>query len=84
MPQINVKLFASLGVYLPEGAQNSQVAIECDDDKTIASILSGLKVPSEHCHLVFLNGVFVAPEARGNQHFADGDTLAVWPPVAGG
>ncbi len=84
MPQINVKLFASLSTYMPEGATNGQAAIECAEDKTVASVLEGLHVPAEHCHLVFVNGVFVAPEARAKHHFTEGDTLAVWPPVAGG
>jgi len=34
--------------------------------------------------LVLVNGHYVAPEARGTAPLAEGDHLAVWPPVAGG
>lgn len=84
MPQINVKLFASLSTYMPEGAKNGQASMDCTSDTTVASVLSSLHVPTEHCHLVFVNGVFVEPESRDEKYFVDGDTLAVWPPVAGG
>ncbi len=35
-------------------------------------------------HLVLLNGVYLTPEQREQATFKEGDTLAVWPPVAGG
>jgi sulfur carrier protein ThiS len=38
----------------------------------------------EKCHLVLVNGIFVSPSARANTRIGEGDTLAVWPPVAGG
>jgi molybdopterin converting factor small subunit len=31
-----------------------------------------------------LNGVYVHPSERDQAILRDGDTLAVWPPVAGG
>jgi sulfur carrier protein ThiS len=31
-----------------------------------------------------LNGVFVPPDERAATRFADGDALAIWPPIAGG
>jgi molybdopterin converting factor small subunit len=33
---------------------------------------------------VLLNGVYLDTDERGTTNFSDGDTLAVWPPVAGG
>ena len=41
-------------------------------------------VPREMAHLVLLNGVYIKPEDRDKAVFNDGDTLAIWPPVAGG
>jgi hypothetical protein len=35
-------------------------------------------------HLVLINGVYVPPEERGTRMLAEGDTLAIWPPIAGG
>jgi sulfur carrier protein ThiS len=31
-----------------------------------------------------VNGVFIPPDARATTSLKDGDTLAVWPPIAGG
>jgi molybdopterin converting factor small subunit len=33
---------------------------------------------------VLINGVYAEPEERGSPILNDGDSLAVWPPVAGG
>jgi len=36
------------------------------------------------CHMVLVNGVYVAPEERSDKKLEEGDHLAIWPPVAGG
>ncbi len=84
MPQINLKLFANLSHFMPGDAVRNEVVYECDNDNSINSILQGLNVPLENCHLVIVNGVFIPAEQRDSHILADGDTLAVWPPVAGG
>ena len=84
MPQISIKLFASLNAFLPEGARQNEAAIECADGDTVQSVLDRLNVPRENCHLVVVNGVFVPPDQRPAKTLAGGDALAVWPPVAGG
>jgi sulfur carrier protein ThiS len=47
-------------------------------------VIRHLNLPSEHCHLVLVNGLFVAPGQREVHILKDGDALAIWPPVAGG
>jgi len=84
MPQINIKLFASLRRYMPEGASNGGAPLELPEEHTVASVLESLNVPLEQCHLVVVNGVFIPPEERGRTTLCEGDALAVWPPVAGG
>jgi thiamine biosynthesis protein ThiS len=84
MPKINIKLFASLKTFMPEGAVNGEVAMELPEDHSVWSILDSLNVPRKHCHLVVVNGVFIPPEQRDSTALNEGDTLAVWPPVAGG
>ncbi len=85
MAQATVKLFASLSDYLPPDAKANATAIALPaDGVTIQETLAQLKVPAEKCHLVLVNGIFVSPSARDSTLIQDGDTLAVWPPVAGG
>lgn len=84
MATATVKLYASLGSYLPNGADQNTVQMTLPPDATVMSALANLNVPPERCHLVLVNGIFVPPSLRASQTIGDGDTLAVWPPVAGG
>lgn len=82
--QMTLKLYASLGRYLPEGARQNEASIDVPDGTTITEVLDRYHVPREACHLVLVNGVFQAPSTRATTALKDGDALAVWPPVAGG
>lgn len=82
--QATLKLYASLMTYLPADAKDQSVQVPLGQNATIGEMLAALRVPQEKCHLVLVNGVFVPPSARATQCLKDGDTLAVWPPVAGG
>ncbi len=83
--QITFKLYAGLAQYLPDEASNNRVDIDILETESINGIMNRLNVPLEKVHLVLINGVYVQPQHRDEaQVFKDGDTLAVWPPVAGG
>jgi sulfur carrier protein ThiS len=83
--RITLKLFASLTKYLPDACRKSrEMPIEIDAGATIDSIIAPLGMPAPLVKLVLLNGVFVPPDERAATRFADGDVLAIWPPVAGG
>ena len=82
--QIELKLYASLGEYLPPGARANAAKIEVEEAMTPNALIDRYRVPREQAHLVLLNGQFVPPEQRDQALIGDGDTLAVWPPVAGG
>ncbi len=82
--QVKVKLFASLSRYLPPGATANEALLDVEDGLALGALLSRLRVPGEHCHLVLLNGAFVEPRRRSGMILHAGDEVAVWPQVAGG
>lgn len=82
--KITIKLFALLAKYLPEGAVKNEIEIDVEDGATVQEVIHHLNLPSEHCHLVLVNGVYIAPSERETQAMQPGEALAIWPPVAGG
>ncbi len=82
--RITLKLYASLGAYLPAGAERNMASVVAQPDATIQSLLDSHNIPREACHLVLLNGIFQPRERRASAVLSDGDAVAVWPPVAGG
>lgn len=83
--QITLKLYATLTDYLPPAARAAnQMPLEVAPDATIATILAPLNLPEKLVHLVLVNGVYIPPADRATRIFAEGDVLAIWPPIAGG
>ena len=81
---VTLKLFATLSEHLPTGAVRNAIACEIADDATVRDVLDRYAVPLAKCHLILINGVYVAPAASGSKRLVAGDTVSVWPPVAGG
>ena len=82
--KITLKLFASLGDYLPKERDGNVAEIEVDPAASILQIIEPFALPMHLVHLVLVNGVYIQPEARGTTTLSDGDALAIWPPIAGG
>jgi sulfur carrier protein ThiS len=83
--QITFKLYASLGDYLPaDRRQGNLMPLEVAEGATIAEVVAPFNLPMKLVHLVLVNGVFVPPEQRASRVLAEGDVLAIWPPIAGG
>ena len=82
--KIRIKLYASLGEYLPADAVKNEADLEVTDGTTPTQVILRLGVPEKMCHMVLINGVYIAPEERGETALEAGDHLAIWPPVAGG
>lgn len=82
--RITVKLYATLSDYLPGHAKNNRVEVEAADNATVAEVLQPFGLPPRLTHLVLVNGNFIPPGERAGKSLADGDVLAVWPPIAGG
>jgi sulfur carrier protein ThiS len=82
---ITLKLFASLTDYLPpESKYTNIVALDISPDTTIGQLVEQHRLPEKLVHLVLVNGHYVPPEDRPVKTLAQGDVLAIWPPIAGG
>lgn len=82
--RVQIALFASLSRYLPEADEADRVSahaqlMDLPDGTTVGQVITTLGLPDEP-RIVFVNGRH-APDDRV---LAEGDRLAVFPPVAGG
>jgi len=83
--KITFKLFASLTDYLPLAARYSNVLeLDVAPDASVSQIIEPFDLPAKMVHLVLINGRYIAPEQRLTQTLAEGDVLAIWPPIGGG
>lgn len=83
--KITLKLYATLTDLLPAGASHNRADIEVDENVSLNEIIDRYRVPRDMAHLVLLNGVFISDTDRDERGLLKaGDTLAIWPPVAGG
>jgi len=83
--KIVLKLYATLRDYLPaEAAKTSALTLDVAAGSTVQQIVERCALPQSLCHLVLIDGNFVPPPARASRALQEGETLAIWPPVAGG
>jgi sulfur-carrier protein len=83
--KISLKLFASLGDYLPaDKRQGNVVEIDVSPQASIAQIIEPYGLPPKLVHLVLVNGKYIEPPHRSTYTLQEGDVLAIWPPIAGG
>ena len=82
--KITFKLYATLSDYLPAGAARNAIEIEVPERTSPNLVIDRYRVPRELSHLVLINGIYAAAGDRDRTTLEDGDTLAVWPPIAGG
>ncbi len=81
--KVKFKLFATLMHYLPKEAEGHELDMEVDETTTAFDIIDQFGISRCEAYLVLVNGVYLHENER-EQPLKDGDTLAVWPPVAGG
>jgi sulfur carrier protein ThiS len=87
--EITLKLFATLGDYLPRELNGrvrvyNQLVLDVAEATTVQAVIEQFKLPLAMAHLVLVNGVFIPRDARATRPLHPGDELAVWPPIAGG
>ncbi|MBK9443444.1 MAG: MoaD/ThiS family protein [Comamonadaceae bacterium] len=83
--KITLKLFASLTDYLPSASKYTNIVeLDIAAESTIAQLVSLYRLPEKQVHLVLVNGSYIDPGQRASRTLAEGDVLAIWPPIAGG
>ncbi len=53
-------------------------------NETVDQLIDRQQVPRKDVHLVLVNGTYLDECQRSTRVLTAGDTLAIWPPVAGG
>ncbi len=81
---ITLKLMATLTDYLPQPRQGHQISLTLPAGTTIQDVVERFRLPWQLVHLVLVDGVYIYPDQRDQRVLRDGETLAIWPPVAGG
>lgn len=83
--KITLKLFASLATHLPaEARSRHRMELEVEPGATVADVIRRQGIPLGQCAIVLVDGVWVAPREWSARVLAEGEALAIWPPVAGG
>ncbi len=77
---IQIKLFADLAKFLPEGATGKQAPLSVPENITIREVLEQLDIPRKKARLIMVNGV----HKRLDYVLQEGDLLSIFPPIAGG
>ncbi|MFO1412898.1 MAG: MoaD/ThiS family protein [Burkholderiales bacterium] len=83
--RVALKLYASLTDFLPpEALMTRRMELDVPAGTTVADVIAQRNIPPRMCHLVLVNGHFIAPADRAARALVHDDELAIWPPVAGG
>ena len=64
--------------------QRNAAEVNVEDGMNVNQVIDHFRIDREDAYLVILNGVFVCTQDRDTTRLKSGDTLALWPEVAGG
>lgn len=78
--KIKLKLFATFREYLPEGNDGHSSMLEVSENTTVDSVLLQMKLPQDIPKIILINGL----QKTAAEVLTEGDTLSVFPPIAGG
>lgn len=83
--KVTLKLYATLSDHLPDEARKTNaLELNLTPGTTPAGVIESRNLPIKQCHLVLIDGVFIPPAERARRTLKEGETLAIWPPIAGG
>ena len=82
--RITFKTASGMVKYLPPGAAGNSAGITIADGATPRDVMTQLGIPPDGVYLVTHNGEAVPIAMRKTVILAEGDTLAIMPPLKGG
>lgn len=83
--RITFKLYAMLADHLPDAARRTNsIDLDLPQGRTVGEVIDAFNLRPDQVHLVLVNGNYVPPSERAGRVLAEGDVLAIWPPIAGG
>ena len=82
--RITLKTASATAKYLPAGSRGASAEITVADGATPSDVMTQLGIPPDGTYLVTHNGAAVTIAKRKTVILAEGDTLAVMPPLRGG
>ena len=83
--EINLKLFMRFKRYLPEGSTDGKATITINEGSTFQDLLQKIGMPDAEDKIIVINGISHKQSAKVNaQVLQKGDTVAIFPPIAGG
>ncbi len=83
--EIELKLFMRFKDYLPEGGQKGKAKMTLPSGTTFEKLLHTIGMPVPEDKIIVINGISHKQGAAANGiELKDGDTVAIFPPIAGG
>jgi molybdopterin converting factor small subunit len=78
--KVKVQLYAILTKYLPAQAEGNNAWMDIPEGSSVKEVLQLLKIPEAMPKIVLVNG----RHAEFDRVLAEGDTVSIFPPIAGG
>ena len=83
--QIELKMFMKFKEYLPENSENGRTFLGIKEGTTFKDLMKMLGMSKEEDKIIVINGISFKPSETLNARKMDeGDTVALFPPIAGG
>jgi molybdopterin converting factor small subunit len=82
--RIKLKLFATLETLLPPGAQDHTIELELAEGTCPRAVIERMRIPPALAKLVMVDGFHLTPAEVEGRVLREGETVAIFPPIAGG
>jgi len=82
--RIYLKLFAMLENRLPPGTKDHTMELEVDPGTTPRHVIERMQIPPALANLVLIDGVHLLKTEIDSRVLKEGESLSIFPPIAGG